>query len=65
MLFNQNRGLEAVRLFEIGHLFPGHTNSEIEAVGVVIGGVTGTPWSRSVDLDFFDLKGIVESMAKE
>ena len=58
--FNQNRGLEAVRLFEIGHLFPGGSNSEIEAVGVVIGGVTGTPWSRSVDLDFFDLKGIVQ-----
>jgi phenylalanyl-tRNA synthetase beta chain len=62
--FNQNRGLEAVRLFEVGHVFPGGMTNEIETIGIVIGGSTGTPWSRSVELDFFDLKGIVEGLAQ-
>jgi phenylalanyl-tRNA synthetase beta chain len=64
-LFNQNRGLEAVRIFEIGHVFPGGESEELEAVGIVMGGSAGTTWSRSVELDFFDLKGVVEGLADE
>jgi phenylalanyl-tRNA synthetase beta chain len=60
--FNQNRGAAAVRLYEIGHVFPGGDHQELEALGIVLGGTTGMPWSRSVDLDFFDLKGIVDSL---
>ena len=63
--FNQNRGLEAIRMFEVGHVFPGGESEELEAVGIVMGGSVGTAWSRSVELDFFDLKGVVEGLAEE
>ncbi|MDH3254131.1 MAG: phenylalanine--tRNA ligase subunit beta [Acidobacteriota bacterium] len=61
--FNQNRGREAVRLFELGHVFPGGASAELEVVGIVLGGTAGTPWDRSMELDFFDLKGILEGLA--
>ena len=62
--FNQNRGASSVRLYEIGHSFPGGACDEVEALGIVMGGVTGTPWSRSVEIDFFDLKGVIEGLAE-
>lgn len=63
--FNTRRGAGAVRLFEIGHLFPGDREAEIEAVAIVVGGQVGTPWNRRPELDLFDLEGIVESLAAE
>lgn len=35
---------------------------EREAVAVICGGRLGTPWSGEADLDFFDLKGVVEAL---
>ena len=61
--FNQRRGANAVRLFEIGHLFPGGESPEIEAVAIVAGGGTGSPWNRHVEYDLFDLKGAIQSLA--
>lgn len=65
--FNLNRGAEAVRLFEIGKIFvPRHGErfpEELETVGVVLGGARGTPWERRAELDFFDLKGVLEELA--
>ncbi len=65
--FNQRRGAPAVRLFEIGRAFFGRTEpglpEEIELVGLVVGGTWGSPWQRSVEIDLFDLKGAVESVA--
>jgi phenylalanyl-tRNA synthetase beta chain len=63
--FNQNRGLEAVRLFEIGHVFPGGGSEEIEAIGLIVGGSSGNPWRRKVEYDLFDLKGVIEGLAGE
>ncbi|MFL6199827.1 MAG: hypothetical protein ACJ76J_11655, partial [Thermoanaerobaculia bacterium] len=34
-----------------------------EHVGLVCGGHAGNPWQREMELDFFDLKGVVESVA--
>ncbi len=62
--FNWNRGARAVRLFEAAHVFPGGQSAEVDAVGLVIGGELGTPWERQHELDLFDLKGILESLAQ-
>ena len=61
--FNLRRGSGSVRLFEIGHLFPGQDAAELEAIAVVAGGGKGTLWDRQLDYDYFDLKGAVESLA--
>jgi phenylalanyl-tRNA synthetase beta chain len=61
--FNLRRGAGSVRLFEIGHLFPGSGVPELEAVALVAGGSIGTAWDRHRDFDFFDLKGTIESLA--
>ncbi len=60
--FNQRRGVPAVRMFEIGHVFA-QGAEEIEALALVAGGVVGTPWDGGRELDFFDLKGVLESFA--
>lgn len=64
--FNTRRGAESVRLFELGNAF-GRTSGgavvEREAVGLLCGGAVGTPWARRVELDLFDLKGAVETLA--
>ncbi len=49
-------------MFEIGHVFPGGSASEVETVGLIAGGSSETPWNRRQDFDLFDLKGVVESL---
>ncbi|HUO85755.1 MAG TPA: phenylalanine--tRNA ligase subunit beta [Thermoanaerobaculia bacterium] len=65
--FNLRRGASAVRLFEVGHVFWRTADGgadERETVALVAGGHVGRPWDRHVELDFFDLKGVVESLAE-
>ncbi|HEX2163221.1 MAG TPA: hypothetical protein VHM02_04680, partial [Thermoanaerobaculia bacterium] len=65
--FNLRRGAAAVRLFEVGHVFwrtAGGGADERETVALVAGGRVGRPWERQVELDLFDLKGVVESLAE-
>jgi phenylalanyl-tRNA synthetase beta chain len=59
--FNQRREQPAVRLFEVGHVF---LDEELETVALVLGGRLGTPWERAVELDLYDLKGVVDSLAE-
>ena len=61
--FNARRGAEAVRIFEIGHLFSAGED-EVETVGLLCGGRAGHPWDRARDWDFFALKGVVEELAR-
>ena len=73
--FNQRRGLPAVRFFEVGHVFGARSSGEgtegveeIETVALVAGGRLGHAWdagpqAKARELDFFDLKGAVESLA--
>lgn len=72
--YNLRRGAAAVRLFEVGHVFapaaarhqlaePGTPVTEVETVAAVLGGRLGTPWQRCLELDFFDLSGVVEHLA--
>ncbi len=62
---NANRGATAVRLFEVGHLFPGGEAQEIEALAWVAGGVSGGPWDGHSETDLFALKGVGEALAEE
>lgn len=65
---NVRRGAEVVRLFEIGHVFAaaedGAPHLEREALALVAGGRRGLPWERRSEIDFYDLKGVVESLAQ-
>ncbi len=68
-IFNQRRGVGSVRLFEVGHAFwqeggDGGRVEEHEAVAVLCGGTLGTPWDRRVELDLFDLKGVVDTLGE-
>src|SRR5690606_9601428 len=57
--FNLKRGAGAVRLFEIGNVF---LAEEIESLGMVLGGIDGTPWDGAREADLFELKGVVDSL---
>lgn len=65
--FNQRRGLATVRMFEIATVFFENRDAKLpdqpEHVALVCGGRLGNPWEREVELDFFDLKGVVEALA--
>ena len=61
--FNLRRGAGSIRLFEIGHVFPGGNAPELEALALVAGGSVGSAWDHQAELDFFDLKGTIESLA--
>jgi phenylalanyl-tRNA synthetase beta chain len=65
--FNQRRGLAAVRMFEVANVFYERPDGELpdqpEHVGLVCSGKIGTPWEREVELDLFDLKGVMEAVA--
>ncbi len=72
--FNKRRGAAAVRLFEVGRVFyraagepvdDGSLPVQPERIGIVVGGRVGTSWEHQVELDFFDLKGALESLAAE
>ncbi len=66
--FNQRRGLAAVRMFEIASVFYENPSEKVpdqpEHVGLICGGVAGSPWQREVAFDLFDLKGAVESVVE-
>jgi phenylalanyl-tRNA synthetase beta chain len=65
--FNQRRGLAAVRMFEIATVFyerpEGGIPEQPEHVALVCGGRLGSPWEREIELDLFDLKGVIDALA--
>ena len=69
--YNLRRGVPAVRLFEIGHVFyrtpdgPSGRHRERDGLAIAAGGELGHPWEHPVELDFYDVKGAVESLAEE
>ena len=63
--FNQRRGLPSLRLFEIATVFyesSGQIPDQPEHLSLICGGNVGSPWQRETELDFFDLKGALESV---
>jgi phenylalanyl-tRNA synthetase beta chain len=67
---NAHRGAAGVRLFEVGHLFPGARRAdlepaEIEAIAWVGGGEPGTKWDAQPAFDLFALKGVADALFEE
>ncbi len=70
--YNQRRGAGEVRLFEIAHVFAADAGvtspvagvREFETLALVAGGAAGSAWQRPAEVDFFDLKGVVDSLAQ-
>ncbi len=66
---NLRHGAAHVRLFEVGQVFhanaPGELPDETLRLGIVLAGPAGEHWSgKARPVDFFDLKGLVEDMAR-
>lgn len=70
--FNRRRGAASVRLFEVATIFlprreesggPAELPDQPEMVALVCGGTVGNPWQREIELDLFDAKGAIESLA--
>jgi phenylalanyl-tRNA synthetase beta chain len=59
--FNFRHGADAVRLFELGGLFPG-AGEEAAAVAAVAAGAAGAPWNRRPAIDLHELKGVFEAL---
>jgi phenylalanyl-tRNA synthetase beta chain len=62
--FNFRHGAEAVRLFELGGLFPG-AGEEVAAVAAVAAGGAGAPWDRRPAIDLHELAGVLEALLEE
>jgi phenylalanyl-tRNA synthetase beta chain len=62
---NLNRGEEIVQIFEVGRVFTKGKEEE-ENVGGVIGGYTLKNWyENDREVDFYDIKGVVEAFLEE
>ncbi len=62
---NLSRGLDAVRLFELGTVFTGSTVEVQERVSLVFGSTGGevaSPLHRAEDAPFFAVKGVLEHL---
>jgi phenylalanyl-tRNA synthetase beta chain len=62
---NANRGASGVRLFEVGHLFPGGEAEELEAIAWVAGGATGGRGDAQPEIDLFSLAGVGDALFDE
>lgn len=63
---NLNRGEEMTQIFEVGRVFTQEKKEEEEKVGGVIGGQTIKNWYDSErEVDFYDIKGLVEALFGE
>jgi len=65
-LYNARRGVDSVRLFELGNAFGRRQDRSVverESLALIAGGTLGTPWEHRVEIDLFDLKGVLEELA--
>ncbi|WP_302964549.1 phenylalanine--tRNA ligase subunit beta [uncultured Adlercreutzia sp.] len=69
--YNQARGVKNIQLYEIGTVFTAHegkkrAKEKKKLVGVLAGAMADTAWNApAVPFDFFDGKGVLESIARE
>jgi phenylalanyl-tRNA synthetase beta chain len=62
---NLNRSEDTIKIFEVGRVFA-QKNEEEENIGGVIGGNTLKNWYKSDrEVDFYDIKGLVEAFLEE
>ena len=69
--YNQSHGVENIQLYEVGRVFFGHEGSQLpreaqRLAGVLAGSMAQKAWNTDpVPFDFFDGKGVLESIARE
>lgn len=69
--FNQSHGVENIQLYEIGSVFIGHAGTALprevqKLVGVLAGQMQPKGWNIDpAPFDFFDGKGVVETIVRE
>jgi phenylalanyl-tRNA synthetase beta chain len=69
--YNQSHGVENIQLYEVGRVFFGHEGHQLpreaqRLAGVLAGRMTEKGWNTDpAPFDFFDGKGVLESIARE
>ena len=69
--YNQAHGVQNIQLYEIGNVFYGHEGKQLprerqKVAGVLCGAMTQKGWNvEPAGFDFFDGKGVLESIARE
>ncbi len=69
--YNQSHGVENIQLYEVGRVFFGHEGHQLpreaqRLAGVLAGSMAEKSWNTNpAPFDFFDGKGVLESIARE
>lgn len=69
--YNQSHGVENIQLYEVGRVFFGHAGHQLpreaqRLAGVLAGSMAEKSWNTNpAPFDFFDGKGVLESIARE
>lgn len=69
--YNQSHGVENIQLYEVGRVFFGHEGHQLpreaqRLAGVLAGSMAEKSWNTNPEpFDFFDGKGVLESIARE
>lgn len=69
--YNQRRGVADIHLYEVGTVFTTSSGRKLPREHAALGGVMSGMWSRpgwtseKAALDFFDGKGVIESLAED
>ncbi len=69
--YNQSHGIENIQLYEVGRVFFGHEGHQLpreaqRLAGVLAGSMAEKSWNTNpAPFDFFDGKGVLESIARE
>jgi len=59
---NLNRGEEIVKIFEVGRIFSKGKEEEENIGGVIAGNISKKWYEKEREVDFYDIKGIIETL---
>ncbi len=62
---NLNRGEEFIQIFEVGRVFTKANEEEENVGGVIAGNISKNWYENDREVDFYDIKGVVEALLEE
>jgi phenylalanyl-tRNA synthetase beta chain len=62
---NLNRGEEIVKIFEVGRIFSKDKEEEENIGGVIAGKISKKWYEKEREVDFYDIKGIIETLLED
>jgi phenylalanyl-tRNA synthetase beta chain len=62
---NLNRGEEIVNIFEVGRIFSKDKEEEENIGGVIAGNISKKWYEKEREVDFYDIKGIIETLLED